>query len=152
MFEPCYKYKLKELNQWVFIFFSTPLSNKFKTVYYKELVYKISKEIRNEIKNEYKSYCREIEKNCFSGTKNFLKFTKIKNKKNNFPSTMFFKNKLTNKSCEIANLFSEHFNSVYTNPKYNLDEYLNDSNYIPNLYENFPFLNGFTLVNDLLMP
>lgn len=72
------------------------------------------REVKYELRHCERSYINNIESRNNSNSKAFFAYTKSINKSNKFPTKMSLGNDSGDDPKSITNLFSKHFNSVYS--------------------------------------
>ena len=71
-------------------------------------------QLNSKITTSLETYNNKIESNIKSDPKSFFNYVKSKQKSNNFPSSMHFRDRVGSNPEEISNLFADFFESVYT--------------------------------------
>lgn len=89
------------------------------------------KEIKREQRKCLKLYENNVESLITSNTKSFFAYTKAFNQSNRLPPAMIYKGKVSENLTETANLFANHFSSVYSlhNNNFDIDGTINANTY-----------------------
>ena len=70
---------------------------------------------KNLSKMCFNRYIQGIEQNVFLNSKSFWKFVRSKNDQNKIPNLLIFQDQEISEPGDIANVFAQHFSSVYVN-------------------------------------
>lgn len=84
-----------------------------KCKYFNHLFKVKRKEVKYELRACEKKYTNTIEETIKTNSKAFFAYTKSLNKSNRLPNVMKLNNETSDNPIEIANLFAQHFESVY---------------------------------------